>query len=148
MQVLAALAFAQKVDSVVFNNPRQWSVQHLFGATSIWDIPLVKPRFGCNFDPALSLQGYDLSERVTKEFESFKLGNKCDTGFRTIHPSELNIKASREFGVDGAPQDMPDLQKFRVSVMYRTFDGHAILFEMSIQTVIQHFPSAHELLLS
>lgn len=117
----------------------------MFEAASIWDIPLVKPRFGCNFDPGLSVQGYDLGERVAKEFEAFKLGNKCETGFRAVQPSELNIKSSREFGVDGAPQDMPDLKDFRVSVMYRTFDGDARLFEMSIQTVMEHFPSAHEL---
>eukprot|EP00903_Cladosiphon_okamuranus_P015304 g14138.t1 len=39
---------------------------------------------------------------------------------------------------------MPDLEGFRVSAMYRTFAGDAKLFEMSIQTVMDHFPSAHE----
>lgn len=116
----------------------------MFATTSIWDIPLLKPRFGCNIDPALSLQGYDLGERVAKEFEAFKLGHKCETGFRNVHPSELNIKPSREFGVDGALQEMPDLQNFRVSVMYCPLDGDSMLFEMSLQTAMQHFPSAHE----
>eukprot|EP00903_Cladosiphon_okamuranus_P020138 g18491.t1 len=93
----------------------------------------------------LSLSGYNLSERITKEVESFKLGLKCETGFRAVQASELNIKTNREFGVDDAPHNMPDLQKFRVSVVYCTSADDAHLFEMSIQTVIEHFPSAYEL---
>ena len=143
-QVLAALAFARNVESLVFTNPPQWSVENLFVAASIWDIPLVKPRFGCSFDPTLSLSGYELGERVATELESFKLGLKCETGFRAVQPSELSIKTSREFGVDGAPREMPDLQTFRVSVVYCTLADDAYLFEVSVQTVIEHFPSAHE----
>ena len=92
----------------------------------------------------LSLLGYDLSKRVAKEFESFKLGHKCEMGFKAVHPFELNIKTNEEFGAIGALGDMPDLEKFRVSVMYRTFVGDAKLFEMSIQSVIRHFPNAYE----
>lgn len=117
----------------------------MFVTHSIWDIPLIKPRFGCSYDMALSQLGYHLSERMAKEFESFKLGlGKCEMGFRAVHPFELNIKTNQEFGVDGALRDMPDLKDFRVSVMYRTFAGDAKLFDMSIQKVIEHFPSAHE----
>eukprot|EP00903_Cladosiphon_okamuranus_P021318 g19589.t1 len=39
-EVLAAIVFAGEFNSVVFNNPRQWSVQNLFAEASIWDIPL------------------------------------------------------------------------------------------------------------
>lgn len=145
-QALAALAFVRNLESVVFNNPRQWSVDNLFVATSVWDIPLLKPRFGCNFDLGLSLLGYDLSERVAREFESFKLGHKCETGFRAVDLVDLKIKSNREFGVEGALEDMPDLQQFRVSVIFCAFADEAKLFEMSVQTVIAHFPSAHEVL--
>eukprot|EP00903_Cladosiphon_okamuranus_P019502 g17934.t1 len=144
-EVLAALAFKRNPGSMVFMNPRQWSVQNLFVHQSIWDVPLVKPRFGCNYDIVLSVLGYDVSERLVKELESFKLGLKCERGFREVHPFELNIKANQEFGVIGALEDMPDLQDFRISVMYRTFSGDAKLFEMSIQTVFRYFPNAFEL---
>lgn len=117
----------------------------MFAATSIWDIPLLKPRFGCGFNTMLGMLGYDISERIAKEFESFKLGHTCEMGFRDVDPSELNIKTDWEFGVDGALNGMPDLEKFKVSVMYRTFAGDEKLFEMSIPTVIKHFSSAHEL---
>lgn len=130
---------------MVFSNPKKWSLENLFVVSSIWDIPLVRPRFGCNYDMLLSHVGYDLGVRIANEFESFKLGlGKCEMGFRDVHPFELNVKTNREFGVDGALQGMPDLEDFRVSVMYRTFAGDAKLFEMSIKTVIDHIPSAHE----
>lgn len=144
-QVLAALAFSRNPDSLVFTNPRRWSVENLFTTKSIWDIPLVKPRFGCNFDMMLSQVGYDLSERIAEELVAFKLGHKCEMGFRAVHPSELNIKTHREFGVDGALQDMPGLEDYHISIMYRTFAGDANLFQMSVPTVIEHFQSAHEL---
>lgn len=144
-QVLAALGYSLNSDSVTFNNPAGWSVEKMFSHVSIWDIPLAKSRFGCSYDMLMSQLGYDLGERIAKEFESFKLGlGKCEMGFRSVHPFELNTKTHREFGVDGALEGMPHLQDFRVSVMYRTFAGDAKLFEMSIQTVIEHFPSAHE----
>lgn len=143
--MLAALGFSLNPDSTTFNNPAEWVVENLFADVSIWDIPLAKPRFGCSYDMLLSQLGYDLGERIAIEFESFRLGlGKCDMGFRSVHPFELNIKTNREFGVDGALQGMPDLQNYSVSVMYRTFSGDAKLFELSIQTVIEHFPSAHE----
>lgn len=143
--MLAALGFSLNQDSATFNNPAEWVVNNMFVDVSIWDIPLAKPRFGCTYDMLLSQLGYDLGERIAKEFESFKLGlGKCELGFRSVHPFELDIKTNREFGVDGALEGMPDLKDFRVSVMYRTFAGDAKLFELSIQTIIEHFSSAHE----
>lgn len=120
-------------------------MDNLFVVHSIWDIPLVKPRFGCTYNMALSQQGYDLGKRMAQEFESFKLGlGKCEMGFRDVQPFELDLKDNQEFGVVGALQDMPDLHDFRVSIMYRTFNGDAKLFNMSVQSVIERFPSAHE----
>lgn len=139
------MAFSRNHDSVLFVNPREWNVNNIFVMNSIWDVPLIKPRFGCTYDMLLSQFGYDLSERIAKEFEAFKLGlGKCELGFRVVHPLELNIKTNQEFGADGAFRGMPDLQDFHISAMYRTFAGDAQLFEMSIQTVIEHFSSAHE----
>eukprot|EP00903_Cladosiphon_okamuranus_P008190 g7887.t1 len=102
-------------------------------------------RFGCTYNTALSQKGYDLGKRMAQEFESFKLGlGKCEMGFRDVDPSELDIKTHQEFGVNGELQDMPDLRDLHVSVMYRSFSDDAQLFNMSVQSVIEHFPSAHE----
>lgn len=130
---------------MAFLNPKRWSRENLFSSASIWDIPLIKPRFGCNYDMMLSQKGYDLGERLTQELEAFKLGLKCERGFREIRPSELSTKRDREFGVDGAFEGMPGLRDFRISVMYRTFIDGAKLFDMSVATVIKHFPEAHEI---
>ena len=120
-------------------------MDNIFSEVSIWDIPLPKKRFGCSYDMLLSQSGYNVSERMAKEAESFKLGiGKCERGFRPVHLHELNVKSHREFGIDGALKRMPDLQDFRVSVMYRTFAGDAKLFEMSLPTAITHFPDAYE----
>ena len=149
LQVLAALAFSRSPDSIAFVNPRRWSVSNLFVHRSIWDVPLIKPRFGCAYDMSLNLLGYELGERTANELESFKLGLKCERGYREVHPYELNVTSHQEFGLrggdDGGVQDtMPDLGDFNVSVMYRTFSRNAELFNVSIQTVIKHFPNALE----
>lgn len=39
---------------------------------------------------------------------------------------------------------MPDLRDYNASVMYRTFIGDAALFNLSVTTVMAHFPSAVE----
>ena len=49
-QLLAAMAYARNSPGVWFVNPQAWVTEHLFKAASIWDIPLVKPRFVCTID--------------------------------------------------------------------------------------------------
>eukprot|EP00903_Cladosiphon_okamuranus_P017930 g16498.t1 len=144
-EVLAALGFFRSPDTMEYMTPQQWSGENMIAIQSVWDVPLVKPKFGCSYDMGLSISGYDLAEKLTDELELFKLGLKCDTGFRPVQASELNIKINNEFGVAGALQEMPDLEEFRISVMYRTFFGDSWLFEMSIQTVFRYFPNALEL---
>ncbi|CAB1105679.1 unnamed protein product [Ectocarpus sp. CCAP 1310/34] len=113
-----------------FVNIRAWSRENLFSVPSIWDIPLVKPRFGCSFDTALSLMGYRVGDFIANELEAFKRGGK--------------FKVDWEFGAEGANVPVPELAGCNVSVMYRTFSGDARLFNMSIATVIERFPSALE----
>lgn len=145
LQVLAALAFHNSPDSVTFVNPKRWSREKLFLKASVWDIPLIKPRFGCNYDVTPSRNGYALSKALERELDAFKLGLKCELGFRNIDLSRLQIKPEQEFGVSGAFGDMPELGDFNISVLYRTFAGDAELFNLSITTVIEHFPGAHEI---
>lgn len=131
-------------EEVHFINIRSWSQENLFSAASIWDIPLVKPRFGCSFDTALSLMGYRVGDFIANALEAFKLGAKCELGFKSFEASDLQVKADWEFGAEGANVPVPELAGCNVSVMYRTFSGDASLFNMSIATVIERFPSALE----
>ncbi|CAM9163653.1 unnamed protein product, partial [Ectocarpus sp. 8 AP-2014] len=143
-EVLAALAYSRGGHGVVFLDVRDWSRRNLFSNATIWDIPLLRPRFGCSFDVSLSLKGYVLADAMTKELDGFKTGSTCELGFKPVEVSQLGVKAEREFGVDGAEQRMPNLEDHRISVMYRTFAGDASLFNMSIAGVIMHVPCAIE----
>ncbi|CAM9352251.1 unnamed protein product, partial [Ectocarpus sp. 13 AM-2016] len=143
-EVLAALAYSRGSHGVVFLDVREWSRRNLFSNAAIWDIPLLRPRFGCSFDVSLSLKGYVLADAMAKELDGFKTGSKCELGFKPVETSQLGVKAEREFGVDGAEQRMPDLEDYRLSVMYRTFDRDASLFNMSIAAVVTHVSRAIE----
>lgn len=58
--MLAALAYARNPPGIWFFNPSKWVEQHMFKLASVWDIPLVKPRFSCMVDMQLAGRGYDL----------------------------------------------------------------------------------------
>ncbi|CAB1118503.1 unnamed protein product [Ectocarpus sp. CCAP 1310/34] len=143
-EVLAALAYLQMPGEVHFVNIRAWSRENLFSVPSIWDIPMVKPRFGCSFDTALSLMGYRMDDFIANELEAFKWGAKCELGFKSVKASDLEVKVDWEFGAEGANVPVRKLAGCNISVMYRTFSGDARLFNMSIATVIERFPSALE----
>ncbi len=55
----------------------------MFAEPSIWDIPLVKPRFGCTFH-APRRKGLNAGELIGQRIEAFKLGAKCERGFKII----------------------------------------------------------------
>lgn len=55
-----------------FFNPAEWVRHHLFKDASIWEIPLVKPRFGCALDLSLAVRGYDMGLALRKTLEHFK----------------------------------------------------------------------------
>ncbi|CAM9820997.1 unnamed protein product [Ectocarpus fasciculatus] len=143
-EVLAALAYSRGGHGTVFLDVREWSLRNLFSNAAIWDIPLLRPRFGCSFDVSPSMRGYDLADAMAKELDGFKTGSACELGFKPIEISQLGVKAEREFGVDGAEHNMPNLEDYRMSVMYRTFAGDASLFNMSIAGVIAHVSCAIE----
>ncbi|CAB1112782.1 unnamed protein product [Ectocarpus sp. CCAP 1310/34] len=143
-EVLAALAHSRRASGVTFLDMHHWSRKNLFSDASIWDIPLIQPRFGCAFDTSLSLKGYDMASVMAKELEAFKFGASCELGFESVEISELGVKADWEFGVKGTNQSMPSLHDFNVTVLYQTVAAHEPLFKISIATVIEHFPSAFE----
>lgn len=143
-QVLAAAAFSHNQEGILFVNPIEWSQRNLFKSVSVWDVPLVKPHLSCMVDLSFSLRGYDVPQALHDMLEAFRQGAKCERGFLALDVSTLKPKAHIEFGeVVGRP--MPDIADYKISVMYRSFEGDAELFRVSADTVIKHFPSAHEL---
>lgn len=141
LQVLAALSYSRNPDGVAFTNPSKWIHNHLFDDVSIWDVPLVKPRFSCTVDTSLSLKGYDVAAELDKMLLSFQRGGRCESGF--IVKTNFDAKEHEEFGTArGAP--MPDINDYDISVMYRTFYGDAMIFNVSLPTIIRRLPSARE----
>lgn len=64
--MLAGLAYSQNPPGIWFLNPQQWVTHHMFKHASVWDIPLVKPRFGCSANLALATSGYDVAHELNR----------------------------------------------------------------------------------
>ncbi|CAM9350086.1 unnamed protein product [Scytosiphon promiscuus] len=82
-QVLAALQHSRQTEGVWFLDPQTWVSRHLFKEASIWDIPLVKPRFTCAINPVhLRNNGddFDVAEVLENSLDFFSKGGKCTNG--------------------------------------------------------------------
>ncbi|CBJ32752.1 hypothetical protein Esi_0364_0009 [Ectocarpus siliculosus] len=133
----------------------EWTHHHFFEEKSIWDIPLVKPHFSCALDIKPSLQGLDVAEKIRKWVDSFRHGARCERGFVKMHKKHLNTKPNWEFGPLMSPdptenertklERMPSLKGYNISVMFRTFVGDAVLFNVALPTVSRYFPDAKEI---
>ena len=71
-KMLAALAYARNPPGIWFFNPSKWVEQHMFKSASVWDIPLVKPRFSCMVDLKLAGRGYDLGMALRQTLTHFQ----------------------------------------------------------------------------
>ena len=127
-----------------FFDPRDRG-RNISGEPTIWDVPLLRPRFGCSIDLTLSLQGYDVAHQLSNHIDEFKNGAQCKHGFVAVDPGTLKLKAGWEFPKGYPISSMPPLRDFRVSIMYRTFSGDADIFKMSLPTAIEHIPDALEI---
>ncbi|CAM9319802.1 unnamed protein product [Ectocarpus sp. 12 AP-2014] len=79
--VLAALAFSRDTPGVWFLDPQAWVGQHLFQKESIWNIPLVKPRYTCAIPPAQLEPGSPkAAEALQSNLDFFSMGGKCANG--------------------------------------------------------------------
>ena len=85
-QVLAALQYAQETEGIWFLDPQAWVSQHLFKEESIWDIPLVKPRFTCAINPMVLRQREDLevADVLAANLDFFSRGGKCQNGLINV----------------------------------------------------------------
>lgn len=76
--MLAAIAYEKKTPGVWFINPQAWVSEHLFKAASIWEIPLVKPRFSCSLVATQSVD--DVAGVLRRNLDFFTQGGKCENG--------------------------------------------------------------------
>lgn len=89
MQLLAALSYAQGTEGVRFVNPQTWVTQNLFRASSVWDIPLMKPRFACAIPDRTTLPEDDATraDALEKSLAFFRMGGRCENGLVGLFPS-------------------------------------------------------------
>lgn len=145
-QVLAALAYSRNLPGVWFMNPPQWVTHHMFQPASIWDIPLVKPRFGCAFDISLGPHGYDVAAELDRRLAFFVSGGGCERGFIALNKGALKPKPSIEFGPP-TTKAMPTLDALSVSVVVLAEgDVDPDLLDVSLTSIASKFPDAEEVL--
>lgn len=140
------MAYSRNAPGVWFINPTQWVTHHMFQPASIWDIPLVKPRFGCAFDISMAAKGYDVAAALEAQLSHFVSGSSCERGFIHMHHAQLKPKANLEFGYPTGKQ-MPSITEagLRVSVVfYAGRSASPTLLDASISSVVAKFPEAHE----
>lgn len=77
-QMLAAVAYSKRSQGVWFVNPQAWVSEHLFKEASIWEIPLVKPRFSCSLDATSSVN--DVATALRRNLDFFTQGGTCENG--------------------------------------------------------------------
>ncbi|CAM9840562.1 unnamed protein product [Scytosiphon promiscuus] len=89
-QLLAALAYSRNPVGVHFVNPQAWVTQNLFKQTSIWDIPLMKPRYACTLPesplipPSLVEDDAARADVLERSLEFFRMGGSCEDGIITV----------------------------------------------------------------
>lgn len=88
LQLLAALAYSKNTPGVWFLNPQAWVKEHLFKAASIWDVPLVKPRFVCSVRRSILNAGKDaeIADVLSRNLELFRKGGSCENGLIAADP--------------------------------------------------------------
>lgn len=86
--MLAVISYSRNPSGVAFVDPKQWSRHNLFSHPSIWDIPLLKPRFGCTIDISIQSQGYNVAQELRKWVDAFHHGASCHQGFVSVAPSD------------------------------------------------------------
>ncbi|CAM9164100.1 unnamed protein product [Ectocarpus sp. 6 AP-2014] len=85
-QMLAALQYKRAAPGIWFFNPQEWVTNHLFQTASIWEIPLVKPRFTCELDPVSSADESDVADILQRNLDFFAMGGTCEGGVIAMQP--------------------------------------------------------------
>ncbi|CAM9328797.1 unnamed protein product, partial [Ectocarpus sp. 12 AP-2014] len=169
-ELLAALAYSRNPPEIWFLNPTQWVTHHMFKHASVWDVPLVKPRFLCSVNLVLAKQGYDVARELNRfaDFSDGGRGKKCEMGYLPLDTAKLHAKPSVEYGSAAKNhRPMPMVEDQRVSLFYDATvapaaaaaaankngvggvrnDTHAEgarMLNATLPTVLKHFPGALE----
>lgn len=88
---MAALAYSRDIPGMWFINPQEWVARNLFKTVSIWDIPLLKPRYTCTIDPALErseLTNPAFVSELKSNLDFFAKGGTCESGLIDMHESQ------------------------------------------------------------
>lgn len=116
----------------------------MFKRASVWDIPLVKPRYGCQTDLGLAIQGYDVA-RELGVFVNTRGGVKCESGYYPLDASRLNAKPGVEFGAAVGNPPVPSVQSLSISVVYMVGAADPPwMLNATLPSVIENFPGALE----
>ncbi|CAN0358219.1 unnamed protein product [Ectocarpus sp. 12 AP-2014] len=103
-QALAALQYSRQPEGVWFLDPQAWVSEHLFKQVSIWDIPLVKPRFTCAVDPALlrdhasagaargGRSSFEVAQVLQDGLDFFSKGGTCSNGQIDLRPEDAILQ--------------------------------------------------------
>lgn len=71
-----------------FVSPQDWLARNLFKAASIWEIPLLKPRYTCAIDPTLEgsseVPHAVLVAELKSNLDFFSKGGTCESGLIDI----------------------------------------------------------------
>lgn len=84
---MAALAYSRKTPGMWFINPQEWVARNLFKAASIWEIPLLKPRYTCTVNPSLErseIPNAVLVAELKSNLDFFAKGGTCESGLLDI----------------------------------------------------------------
>ena len=84
LQLMAALAYSRNTPGVWFIDPQTWVAQHLFRTESIWEIPLVKPRYTCSIDRSAmksDADSTDVALVLRSNLDFFTRGGTCESGY-------------------------------------------------------------------
>ncbi|CAM9930909.1 unnamed protein product [Ectocarpus sp. 6 AP-2014] len=145
-EVLAAFAYSRNAAGLRFINPRQWVTHHMFQKASVWDIPLVKPRFNCVIDISMAVKGYDVAAALEEQLSHFVSGSPCAWGSIHLDPALLRPKAGIEFGYPTG-KDMPSISTLNLRVSVVFYSGRSAsptLLDASISSVALRFPEVFE----
>ncbi|CBJ32724.1 expressed unknown protein [Ectocarpus siliculosus] len=145
-EVLAAFAYSRNAAGLRFINPRQWVTHHMFQKASVWDIPLVKPRFSCVIDISMAAKGYDVAAALEEQLSHFVSGSPCAWGSIHLDPALLRPKAGIEFGYPTG-KDMPSISTLNLRVSVVFYSGRSAsptLLDASISSVALRFPEVFE----
>lgn len=85
-QMLAALQYSRDTPGVWFFNPQAWVSHNLFKTASIWEIPLVKPRFTCEIYPLTSVENAAVAGILQRSLDFFAMGGACENGLISHEP--------------------------------------------------------------